>query len=32
MHDFAVTERHAIFFDTPTVMVQDWGGGLPFSW
>jgi carotenoid cleavage dioxygenase len=32
MHDFAVTERHAIFFDTSTVMVQDWGGGLPFSW
>jgi carotenoid cleavage dioxygenase len=32
MHDFAVTERHAIFFDTPTVMVRDWGGGLPFSW
>jgi carotenoid cleavage dioxygenase len=32
MHDFAVTERHAIFFDTPTVMVQGWGGGLPFRW
>jgi carotenoid cleavage dioxygenase len=33
MHDFAVTERHAIFFDTPTVMMQDWGaGGLPFRW
>jgi carotenoid cleavage dioxygenase-like enzyme len=32
MHDFAVTEHYAIFFDTPTVMVQDWGGGLPFRW
>jgi carotenoid cleavage dioxygenase len=32
MHDFAVTERHAIFFETPTVMVQDWGRGLPFHW
>jgi carotenoid cleavage dioxygenase-like enzyme len=32
MHDFAMTEHYAIFFDTPTVMVQDWGGGLPFRW
>ncbi len=33
MHDFAMTERYAIFFDTPTVMVQGWGGGgLPFRW
>ena len=32
MHDFAVTEHHVLFFDTPTVMVQDWGGGLPFRW
>ena len=33
MHDFAMTERHAIFFDTPAVMVQGWGcGGLPFRW
>jgi carotenoid cleavage dioxygenase-like enzyme len=32
MHDFAVTEHHVVFFDTPTVMVQDWGGGLPFRW
>jgi carotenoid cleavage dioxygenase len=32
MHDFAVTEHHAVFFDTPTAMVQDWGGGLPFRW
>jgi carotenoid cleavage dioxygenase len=33
MHDFAVTERHVIFFDTPAVMVRDWGpGGLPFQW
>jgi carotenoid cleavage dioxygenase-like enzyme len=33
MHDFAMTEHHAIFFDTPAVMVQNWGGGgLPFRW
>jgi carotenoid cleavage dioxygenase-like enzyme len=32
MHDFAMTERHAIFFDTPAVMVQDWGRVLPFRW
>jgi carotenoid cleavage dioxygenase len=32
MHDFAVTEHHAVFCDTPAVMVQDWGGGLPFRW
>jgi carotenoid cleavage dioxygenase-like enzyme len=33
MHDFAMTERYAIFFDTPTLMVQGWGGGgLPFRW
>jgi carotenoid cleavage dioxygenase len=33
MHDFAMTERHVVFFDTPAVMVQDWsGGGLPFRW
>jgi carotenoid cleavage dioxygenase-like enzyme len=33
MHDFAMTEHHAVFFDTPTVMVKDWGGGgLPFHW
>lgn len=33
MHDFAMTEHYAIFFDTPTVMVQNWGpGGLPFRW
>jgi carotenoid cleavage dioxygenase-like enzyme len=33
MHDFAMTERYAVFFDTPAVMVQDWGqGGLPFRW
>src|SRR5947209_19043737 len=31
MHDFAMTEGHVIFFDTPALMVQDWGrGGLPF--
>jgi carotenoid cleavage dioxygenase len=33
MHDFAMTENHVVFFDTPTVMVQEWGrGGLPFQW
>ncbi len=32
MHDFAMTEHHAIFFDTPALMAQDWGGGLPFRW
>jgi carotenoid cleavage dioxygenase-like enzyme len=32
MHDFAMTKHYAIFFDTPTVMVSDWGGGLPFRW
>jgi carotenoid cleavage dioxygenase-like enzyme len=34
MHDFAMTESYAIFFDTPAVMVQGWGGGggLPFRW
>jgi carotenoid cleavage dioxygenase-like enzyme len=33
MHDFAMTEHDAIFFDTPTLMVQGWGGGgLPFRW
>jgi carotenoid cleavage dioxygenase len=33
MHDFAMTEHDVIFFDTPAVMVQGWGGGgLPFRW
>jgi carotenoid cleavage dioxygenase-like enzyme len=32
MHDFAITEHYAIFFDTPAVMVEDWAGGLPFRW
>ena len=32
MHDFAVTEHHTVFFDTPAVMVEDWGHGLPFRW
>jgi carotenoid cleavage dioxygenase-like enzyme len=32
MHDFAMTDHYVIFFDTPAVMVQEWGGGLPFRW
>jgi carotenoid cleavage dioxygenase len=32
MHDFAVTEHDAVFFETPAVLVADWGGGLPFGW
>jgi carotenoid cleavage dioxygenase len=33
MHDFAMTENHALFFDTPAEMVRGWGGGgLPFQW
>src|SRR5262249_50376287 len=34
LHDFAITERHAIFFDTPARMIRDWGvaPGLPFAW
>jgi len=33
LHDFAITERYALFFDTPARMVADWGGGvLPFQW
>jgi carotenoid cleavage dioxygenase len=32
MHDFAMTENYALFFDTPALMVEDWGGGLPFRW
>jgi carotenoid cleavage dioxygenase len=34
MHDFALTERHAIFFDTPVRMTSDWGGAapMPFAW
>jgi carotenoid cleavage dioxygenase len=33
MHDFAMTEHHVLFFDTPAEMVQAWArGGLPFRW
>ncbi len=32
MHDFALTERYAIFFDSPARMVRDWGAGMPFEW
>lgn len=33
-HDFALTENHAIFFDTPARMIADWGSGvpMPFRW
>src|SRR5262249_7300042 len=30
---FAMTERYAIFFDTPALMLREWGSGeLPFRW
>jgi len=32
MHDFALTPRHAIFFDSPARMTRDWGQGMPFTW
>ena len=34
LHDFALTEHHAIFFDTPARMIADWGSGvpMPFRW
>lgn len=32
LHDFAITEHHAVFFDSPARMVRDWGGGMPFEW
>lgn len=33
LHDFALTERHAVFFDTPARMTSDWARGkLPFGW
>lgn len=33
LHDFALTEHHAVFFDTPARMTSDWGRGkLPFGW
>ncbi|HUQ06672.1 MAG TPA: carotenoid oxygenase family protein [Kofleriaceae bacterium] len=33
LHDFALTEHHAVFFDTPARMTSDWGRGkLPFEW
>lgn len=32
MHDFAITEHYAIFFDSPLRMIGDWGDGLPFEW
>lgn len=34
LHDFALTDRYAVFFDGPARMVADWGEGLPlpFVW
>lgn len=32
MHDFALTEHYAVFFDTPVRMIADWGRGIPFQW
>lgn len=32
MHDFALTEKHAVFFDSPARMTRDWGQGMPFTW
>ncbi|MDC3988811.1 carotenoid oxygenase family protein [Polyangium jinanense] len=32
MHDFAITEQYAVFFDSPLRMTRDWGDGMPFAW
>ncbi|HEY8924806.1 MAG TPA: carotenoid oxygenase family protein [Polyangia bacterium] len=32
MHDFAITEHHALFFDSPARMTRDWGAGMPVEW
>jgi len=32
MHDFAITEHHALFFDSPARMARDWGAGMPVEW
>jgi carotenoid cleavage dioxygenase-like enzyme len=32
LHDFAITERYALFFDSPARMIRDWGAGMPFEW
>ncbi|TKC97194.1 carotenoid oxygenase family protein [Polyangium fumosum] len=32
MHDFALTEHDAVFFDSPARMTRDWGDGMPFAW
>ncbi len=32
-HDFAITKNYAIFFDTPALMLKEWGRGeVPFRW
>jgi carotenoid cleavage dioxygenase len=31
LHDFAITERYALFFDSPARMVGSWDG-MPFQW
>jgi carotenoid cleavage dioxygenase-like enzyme len=34
LHDFAITEHYALFFDMPARMTADWGKGqpMPFRW
>ncbi|HEX8536904.1 MAG TPA: carotenoid oxygenase family protein, partial [Cystobacter sp.] len=32
LHDFALTERYVLFFDSPARMIRDWGAGMPFEW
>ncbi|HEY3818186.1 MAG TPA: carotenoid oxygenase family protein [Polyangiaceae bacterium] len=31
LHDFAITERHAVFWDMP-VLLGDWRSPVPFRW
>ncbi len=33
MHDFAITDRHALFLDLPmTFKLENLGGGMPYRW